>query len=303
MTDIRFLFRFRDLVARTIEEHSAIITQKNACWWGWWKRPSEDNRQAIWDRLDATASKQQPVAVGLFDSGNGLVYRAWVTDIISPMQDAHGVQLHPPVPQGDEGLIPEYYRASPFSFAWMRLVTIEKQSLEFFGAYSFAEVPHLPNYNPSVLSRFKGKVVLEPDELRGMDTTIWEVRLKQQGDEEARILLTTPALPSSVSREPARTQSNTVLHITDPHFAVGKNRDQHVWRLEDEANRSDPTMAEAIATALQGKPIGAIIVTGDLTFTGETEEFLHAERSLRRLLGILDLGVDHLVVILHRTLL
>jgi hypothetical protein len=41
---IRFLFRFRDLVAPTIALHREIIAARGSCWWGWWKRPSEDHR-------------------------------------------------------------------------------------------------------------------------------------------------------------------------------------------------------------------------------------------------------------------
>jgi hypothetical protein len=49
--NIDFLFRFRDLVAPTIEEHRKIIEEHGTCWWGWWKRPSEDSRQPVWTEL------------------------------------------------------------------------------------------------------------------------------------------------------------------------------------------------------------------------------------------------------------
>jgi hypothetical protein len=87
MLEIRFLFRFRDLVAPTIQEHQLIIQKQGWCWWGWWKRPSEDSRSDIWDDLAQRTTGEQPVEVGLFDSGSGDVYRATVTQVIKP---AHG---------------------------------------------------------------------------------------------------------------------------------------------------------------------------------------------------------------------
>jgi len=84
MTDISFLFRYRDLVAATLEEHRKIITEHGWCWWGWWKRPSEDSRSDIWRELEQQTEAGQPVPVGLFDSGSGKVYRALVAGIIEP---------------------------------------------------------------------------------------------------------------------------------------------------------------------------------------------------------------------------
>jgi hypothetical protein len=69
--EIRYLFRFRDLVAKTIEEHQKIIEKHGQCWWGWWKRPTEKNRDDVWKPLDEETRSKPPIAVGLFDSGVG----------------------------------------------------------------------------------------------------------------------------------------------------------------------------------------------------------------------------------------
>ncbi len=48
--DVTVVFRFRDLVAKTILEHDAIVRSgAKCCWWGWWKRPTEE-RVAAEDR-------------------------------------------------------------------------------------------------------------------------------------------------------------------------------------------------------------------------------------------------------------
>jgi len=82
---IRFLFRYRDLVAKTLDEHRAVLQANPAkgCWWGWWKRPHEDARQEVWDAIRAAivASPQGRTRIGLFDSGapnNVAVHPVWI---------------------------------------------------------------------------------------------------------------------------------------------------------------------------------------------------------------------------------
>jgi predicted phosphodiesterase len=289
--DLRFLFRFRDLVAKTIESHKAVIAAQGATWWGWWKRPSEDNRAEVWNAL-AEASEAKPIAVGLFDSGEGRVFRALVTGIVPPKEHGELVQLPP-----DPELVPAYYRESPFSRAWMRIKHVEPLN-EFFGHYSFAKAPDLPNYKPALLQRFVGKVITDASELRGMDTTIWEIRPSHATDPSEKILLSTQALTAAVTGEAVRLRSNTLLHITDLHYAQGaKKRDQHVWRLESEVDETANTLSSALHAGIGNRQIGGIIVSGDLTFLGSTEEFNEARNGLTKLLGLLDLAADHLIVI------
>jgi hypothetical protein len=290
---IRFLFRFRDLVGSTLIEHRKVIREQGRCWWGWWKRPTEDDRAEVWDALARDASVDNPQPVGLFDSGSGKVFLAWVQGVTGPRagREAGG---HPRVPMEENSLVPQYYRDSPFSFAWMKLGAIDNNPIDFFGHYSFSAVPKLPNYSPIVLDRFTGKVIIEPDELRGMDTTIWEVRPRQKDDEAEKILLSIQSVPEPISYQPILVKGNTILHITDLHYAAGKHRDQHRWGLEGERRT---TMAEAILGATQAEKIGFVIVTGDLTFLGSDEEFSHASKGISRLLGTFGLGTDNLIII------
>jgi 3',5'-cyclic AMP phosphodiesterase CpdA len=290
---VRFLFRFRDLVGSTLTEHRKVIDRHGRCWWGWWKRPTEDDRTEVWGALAAEASVANPQPVGLFDSGSGQVFLAYVQQVIPP----RGIReegAHPRVPDEENDLVPQYYRDSPFSFAWMKLVKIEDAPLNFFGNYSFSTLPKLPNYSPIALARFTGKVIVEPDELRGMDTTIWEVRPRQAGDEPEKILLSIQSIPEPISYQPILVKGNTILHITDLHYAIGKHRPQHRWALEGEGRT---TMAEAILAATQSENIGFVIVTGDLTFLGSDDEFTEASKGVARLLGTLGLGTDNLIVI------
>lgn len=292
--EIRFLFRFRDLVANTLVEHKKIIENKGSCWWGWWKRPSESYRESVWTELSEAVRAHTEVPVGLFDSGTGQVHIAWITGVIQPDKKSPDGRVG--VPPAEQELIPQYYRESPFSRAWMRIVRIE-DDFEFFNRYSFAETPSLPNYDRATLTRLNGKVIQDPEELRSMDTTIWIVRPRTAGDLELKVLLTIPAVSRPVSFDVVRCDSNLILHLSDLHFALGPNRAKHVWRLERETDDLGRSLVEGIDAALKGRQIGLILITGDFTFIGSEEEFNEALAAVRLLLGNYDLSTDHVVII------
>jgi hypothetical protein len=48
---INLLFRFRDLTDHTIARHREVIAASGQCWWGWWKRPTEQDRREDWNFL------------------------------------------------------------------------------------------------------------------------------------------------------------------------------------------------------------------------------------------------------------
>ena len=135
--DIQFLFRFRDLVASTLAAHRLVIASHGWCWWGWWKRPSEDGRSDIWDEIERLTSGGHPIEVGLFDSGRGEVFLATVTGVIKPVDNGNGI---PEVQDDQKEHIPQYYRDSPFSRAWIKMTTIDITPIGFFENYSFAEL-------------------------------------------------------------------------------------------------------------------------------------------------------------------
>jgi 3',5'-cyclic AMP phosphodiesterase CpdA len=182
----------------------------------------------------------------------------------------------------------------------MKITQIDSEPVEFFGKYSFAEVPTLPNYAPSTLQRFKNKKIVNADELRLMDTTIWQIRPSSRADPSEQILLSVHALPGPISTEVVQCRSDNILHLTDVHFAIGStNRAQHVWRYDTDGRTTSHTLVEAVTTALARaeRKIGLVIVSGDFTFVGDTSEFDEARAAISHLLGILDLSADHLVIV------
>ena len=300
MSDIHFLFRFRDLVAPTILEHQRIINERGWCWWGWWKRPSEDSRSDIWNDLAAQTGGGKTVEVGLFDSGSNQVHLATVAGVIKPSQSGGGrAENTIQVPDQEAEHVPPYYRESPFSRAWIKITRLDTRPIDFFGNFSFAEAPKLPNYAKSTLQRFANKVIANAEELRAMDTTIWRVRRSLPDDPSEQILLGVQALSEPVSAEVVRCKTDEILHLTDLHFALNGNRSQHGWRYDSEASETRHTMVEAITSALKAanRKIGLVVISGDFTFIGSTAEFDTARAAIFHMLGILDLSTDHLVIV------
>lgn len=306
--EIHFLLRFRDFfVTKTIEEHRKLIGQRGACWWGWWKRPQEDAHAEFWERLNEETAGERRAWVGLFDSGHDRVYAALVDRIIPPHADPFGRLDQLPLPEGEADLVPEYYRDNSYSRAWLRMVNIIAEPIEFFGKYAFGKLPFMSNSSTEVAEEFEGALISDALELRVMDTTVWEVRpapaaggARVSPRARQRLLSPGPLLKHAVSRDTIPLQSNTILHLTDPHFAVGKFAKQHVWRFDEPGQPASakPSLCEAVSSAVgRDRKIGAVVVTGDLTFMGGGEEFERARLFLKTLLGVFNIDENRLVVI------
>ena len=111
------MFRFRDLIADTLGEHRGVISEQGSCWWGWWRRPSEGDKVDFWRELKTEVASGKEVAIGLFNSGDGQVTEAIVTEVLLPGEALDDTEKEK---------VPTYYRQSPFSHAWMRLKSIER---------------------------------------------------------------------------------------------------------------------------------------------------------------------------------
>lgn len=288
---VDFVLRFRDHGEPPIHAHREILKTYKQTWWGWWKRPYESSNLGQWQKLHEQIAKNGSAVVGLFDTDNRCVYPALAVDVKLPAQDGK----KPEVPDDEQYMVPDYYEAHVPSSGWVKLSCID-DPLDFFGAYSYAAAPEWTNCAAQELQWLVDKVILDAEELGGMNVTFWAVRPSKEGDPRGRLIVMFPTLTEPVSADVIRCQSSKILHITDPHFAVESNREKHVWRLEGESGARD-TMADAILSAIKREPIGLVVVTGDLTFTADPAEFAQAQKALRRILDELCLDEDHLIVI------
>jgi hypothetical protein len=238
--------------------------------------------------------------IGLFHSGSGEVHLATVDAVVAPEADEYGSYLPVGPPEVELEMVPEYYRQSRYSRAWLRLVSISSSPVSFFGEFSYLDPPELPRHARSQLAQLAGKRIVDADELRAMDTTIWSVRPSFQNDPSTHFLAASARLDEAISARPVECQGEWLLHITDPHYALGSARGEHRWRLESESGAAPPTMVDAINEALvrTRRSVGAVLVTGDLTYVGSRDEFEAARLGIFKLTnGLLALGTEHLVVI------
>lgn len=293
-----YLFRYRNLLtADTLGEHRKIIDEYAYCWWGWWQRPAEDPQNEIWEDLQKRTKSGEAVEIGLFDSEpgrEGPVHFATLTGLKPPERDRA-----PSLPLDELEKVPSYYRDAPFSSAWMRLTAIDPEPTapeKFFRRYSFARAPRLRGITEDDRKRYTDKLILDAEELRSMDTTIWEVRSKVKGDHEERILTASSKVTEALSSHPIELRSSRILHISDLHFTTSEFKpDEHNWDLIGQGKQ---TLHARIVDALKSGPrVGLIVISGDLTYWASNAEFYEAFRFVHALLGALQLGPEHLIVV------
>jgi len=143
-------------------------------------------------------------------------------------------------------------------------------------------------------------LVLDAAELRAMDTTIWAVRERRSDDSSDRFIAARPAATEALSAQPIEARGEWLLHLTDPHYSLGGARDHHAWRLEGDQDGQGLPLVDAIHSAIRRDEheVGAIVVTGDLTYRGSESEFATVRTALFKLTnGLLGLGTEHLVIV------
>ncbi len=202
----------------------------------------------------------------------------------------------PKVPDDEIDLIPAYYRRSPYSRAWLKIAEIQDEPIAFFKQYSYEVAPPLPGIPSRYVNHLVGKLVMDHEELRAMDTTIWRVRPKTAQDRAERFLAPGIRITEAVSVDPIRVKGDKLLHLTDLHFAGPDHRGEHVWGYPNDGTQKS-TLADEVARTVKDKNVGLVVVTGDFTFMTAPEEFEEARKSVTALLGSLGLGTDHLVII------
>jgi len=295
VADLSVLFRYRDLVAPTLDRHRAIIKSAGHCWWGWWKRPSEDARLDIWDHLEAKLKGGKKLTIALFHSGNGQIHLADVAKVVRPVDE---LASRPPELKTTElKFVPEYYRESIFSRAWLKLTKIDASPLkeaDFYKTYAYDDPPPLPRLLPEDLERLRNKQIVDFDELRAMDATIWRIKRSDTSSGSAHFLAPTGRERRPVSAAPLSVKGTKILHLSDIHFDERTGaKSQHSW-----SRPGRKPIEDMVSQALKKHvgDIGMLIVSGDITFMGSSAEFDRAHKSIYQIMGALDLGPEHVIV-------
>ncbi|WP_423190908.1 metallophosphoesterase family protein [Aeromonas veronii] len=268
------LFRFRDLSVAsgmTIQLHNEIIEKQDFVWWGWWGKHGEI------PPASALAQIRRGQFIFFFDTGRNLFYKA----TYECCHHEHGISISTP----DKVSTPGYYNEIQLKL-WLKLTSItEVNTQDIIGSFSYQELSDLYEDEIDSYTDFFDKRIFSERELRNQDRTIWKIRPTTLGDKSHEILLTQK---EKYSYEDFPTSYVTcagtkVLWLSDIHFCPnGLNK--HTFSHDSHSERK--TLFQAIDSLLDRlvadkNKIEAIIVSGDFTYTAESDQFKYAETLLR----------------------
>ena len=282
------ILRFRDLATaegQTLVLHRQIVQQHGHVWWGWWNKFGEQVPVELFTEFNARM-QQKPLDLYLFDSGKNELRRAQCTEI---RWGNGGVRTRSPEPDRT----PQYYKEQDY-FAWFKFVDIALDATDPNVLHSFTYV-QISEFFESRVSRFVllyGKRIESVHELQEQNRTIWFIRPFKAGDRTGpapSVPKGTPDFPFST--DPFASHSSTLLWLSDVHF--GK---QAFPVVSDQYQRN---LSQALEHDLKQKgqnSLAAAIVSGDLTWTNEKNEFDQSKDFLGSLRSWSTLDLNRILV-------
>lgn len=275
------ILRFRDLATspgQTIAAHQKIIQDNPTSpytWWAWWNKIGEQVPSEAFRYLNKQIEKNAHVIAYLFDTGTLEFYQIKLKEIA---WDINYKQIRSPEPKRT----PTYYRKTPY-LAWFKISKIVKiDQNKVLGKFSYVKVDELFLSHRSIFGTFYNKIVVSEEELRHQERTIWFVRTKKPQDSAREILLydTGKVYPSNFPESWVTAKGINVLWLSDLHFS----KDFHRFPIKAHDSPSKMTLIDRLHKELKTENISApsaVLITGDLTWAGEEEEF----RLVREFLG------------------
>ncbi|EGR0794731.1 metallophosphoesterase [Vibrio cholerae] len=260
------ILRFRDLSCprgETIKRHKDIIIKEGYVWWGWWNKGHEKLPADTLKELNLKMQESDR-SVYLFDSAQQKFYRANILDYKSEIDG--GIETP------SKKHTPTYYIENTHPL-WFKFNSIsEIDASEVIGNKSYEPMKDL-FVSESHYEIYDSKVVASPDELTEQNRTLWRVRNRQHDDKanEIRLKDMTEIQPRHFDTVYKATSKNSLLWLSDPHFT---NTSFHGYALQD-GNPDKATLAKTINKAyFDGKKdIASLLISGDLTWSGDSAEF------------------------------
>lgn len=280
------ILRFRDLSARTIEEHQKILTAHQYVWWGWWNKPEERSPRQAFADFAGVIEREGSLAVFLLDSGSKRLYRAAMTGIEPSATDT-------PRASPDPARTPPYYSQSQFR-AWFRFDRIEEAREADLRDYSYDEVEEFSD--PSERSTYARKRVDSTEEiLERRHKTIWFLQPFQRGHRTDRVSPALSRVPVSFETTPFVTKSPYVVQLSDVHF----HPDHHAFDVTggDLHLSLAHSVIEDLRSSQRDIPPAALLLTGDFTWMGTAAEFDLALEFIQKLQSAFDLKPEQLVML------
>lgn len=303
------VLRFRDKgdVKSTIESHQKIIDEKKSVWWGWWAKDYENiPKEYFEDFKNKLKSGKKRARVFLLHTKEKLIYEAICEEI------QYGENCA--IPSPNEEMTPQYYNQAEVK-AWFRFKQIRLVSEDELLNNKFSFMDDLPQFlysEPSVEDEYeseRGKIpknhlyasfggyrVSTLDEFLVQKRTIWFLKKKGKADGMTPFQEWLP-MPSNFASHYTRTASNSLLVLSDLHFAATKP-EQHRFS-QDEKSGYKISLLEAVIRTIHDRDIkiGGVLVAGDFTFIPQTKDFELAADFLERLMGDLNVKTSQLAIV------
>jgi len=273
------ILRFRDLVTAdggTVTMHNEISAANGFVWWGWWNKSGETVPDDVFRQLNAKA-KSTGLQILFLDSGREKVFTA---KCLAIEWDKEHRRINSP----DPTRTPQYYSSQSY-FAWLKLETVSELSDEDLQKYTYVRVDEFFENHQSRYTPFYGKRIQNPDELRMQDRTIWFVRPFNPRTDlvHALVLLNAKQIaPSHFETEFAKSKSFNLLWVSDLHFC--KDSVNHGFPLKSSTTKHD--LGQAIEEAAKRHSIhdfAGVLLSGDITWSADPEEFSAARQFLTRI--------------------
>ena len=274
------ILRFRDLVTapdETIKSHIEILEKNGFVWWGWWNKAGEQVPADVLTALNELMSQSRDgLKLILFDTGAGKLYSAQCTEIKFSLD-------RQPISSPDKQATPDYYRERRY-LAWFKFIKIDKALLEASALkkYSYVEIDSFFKTGESRFQLFRNKIVASTDELRDQDRSIWFVRPATISDlqHEIRLFDLMTTQPAHFPQEFRSSPRNRILWLSDLHFGKG-----HGFPPVRQGNKRPLWLAlwEALNELRIANEIGAVIISGDISFAADPQGFEQAKAFLKEL--------------------
>jgi predicted MPP superfamily phosphohydrolase len=286
------LLRFRNLTADidTVEAHNEVARREKSVYWGWWKKPPEMMPDpALTELAREVTSDPGTKAVFFVDSANNDLYRAQLYEVA---YEPGGPEKPAPKPK----LCPTYYRSKKLP-AWFRVGAIEKVNASLLNEYVFS-ASNRTAFSRAVSGLSKkhiGQIVSDSNFLDS-NVSLWFI--ENTGDIEF-VERTQVVRPLSRGVWPAK--GHLALHISDLHFG-----EHHGFRNELASSREPRLAKESVAEALiqdleamslRFDEIALVLISGDLSWSGDAHEFANAASFVGKLRNAFGLHISQIVVV------
>jgi predicted phosphodiesterase len=285
------LLRFRELTAgiETIPAHNKIVKERGHVLWGWWKKPPELTPDPALTMLAKTVNKKNGDRLIFFvNSADGTLYEAPLSQIF---YEPGGPELKCPEPEH----CPQYYREKTLA-AWFRVgkITKSKRSLDTY-VFSSSNRTALDRSETGISRSHIHQVVADVAFLDS-NVSLWFITPIGDIEFSAESQAVRP-----LSRGVWPAKGGIVLHLSDLHFGV-----EHAFRNElassTEPRLAKQTLSEAIIDDLRAarvdlNDVAMILISGDLTWSGDAHEFENARQFIARLRNACGLHISQVVVV------